>query len=730
MRAVSDYSYRNRIEALRRAKEEQTAWKIRHFKDMNEDDYGMVPPPEDFRFEPQFNDPEHGTFFGARLWSENFSKLLKAHPVYVDPNDALAGRWMFILQRLRPFVSAISGRNMEMAPAFDYSWLKADQLKYDLMPGIGKMHHFAPDYRIGLELGWGGLRAKVERYRALAASHEQIELYAAESLVLDGMRAWMSHTIDEIERREAAAEDPRVRENLRRMRECNEWILDGPPRTFLEACQWIAWYNMANRTYDRAGAGCQLDLVLWPYYERDSREGRLTDEEAQFVLACLLVNDPTYYQIAGPDSVTGEDVTNRLSFLILEAAHVLKVTTNLTIRVHDKLDQRLFRRSLEILFEDRRAYPRYSGDMALVAGFMRNGYSAELARQRIAVGCNWMSLPGLEYTLNDLVKVNLAKVFDVAFGESGELGIEGTERLFGRFAYHLRRAVDCLKKGIDFHLRVQYRNAPELMLNLCSHGPIEKGLDASHGGMRYYNIAIDGAGIATVADSFAALQQRVETEKVLTFARCREAVKRDFAGEGDAYVRSVLSSARKFGYGGGYGDAWALRVSRLFTDLVAGERTPDGHLTIPGLFSWVNMVAFGKTVGATPDGRRAGEPINQGANPNPGFRPDGAFSAAGKAIAMVQPGYGNTAPWQLELSPTIVDNDEAIDNVMAVIQSHFAQGGTLININVVDDAKIRAAYEDPSRYPDLIVRVTGFSAYFAALSPEFRKIIVERIVTE
>ena len=77
----------------------------------------------------------------------------------------------------------------------------------------------------------------------------------------------------------------------------------------------------------------------------------------------------------------------------------------------------------------------------------------------------------------------------------------------------------------------------------------------------------------------------------------------------------------------------------------------------------------------------------------------------------------------------MVDNASAIKNIGAVIESHFEMGGTLININIVDGEKIRAAYKDPSLYPDLVVRVTGFTAYYAALSPEFRKMIVDRIVT-
>jgi formate C-acetyltransferase len=720
-----EYSYESRLERLRARKKEQTQEKIRQHGYMDEDDYGYVPAPKDFSFSPIFNDPIHKTFYGTKYWALNFRNLLDTHPVYVDKDDALSGRWMFILQRLRPFESAVSTNNLEMAPQFDYSWLKPTQKLYDLQSGIGKMHHFAPDYSIGLNLGWKGLLDKVRTYKSLAKP-QQIEFYEAEESVIEGILKWIGRTIDEIEQQEAIETDPLVKNNLQEMALDNRWLLDNPPQSFKQACQWIAWYNMAGRTYNRAGAGCQLDEILKPYYERDVAKGLMDEEKAIFIVACLLLIDPHYYQIGGPDS-EGKDQTSKLSFIILEAAHRLKATANITIRIHDKSEERLIRRGLEILFEDKLAYPRFSGDKALIEGFCKNGYPVELARKRIAVGCNWMSLPGLEYTLNDLVKVNLAKVFMVAFNQ-----YEGqdVEELFDLFAKHLFTALDCLKEGIDFHFRNQYKNAPELMLNLLCHGPIEKGLDASNGGVAYYNIAIDAAGLGTVADSFAALQHALEIEKSVDWDTCREALKNNFAGQKGMIVQAKLHNGPRYGHGKTLGDEWAKRISVLFTTMVASSKTADGYLLIPGLFSWANTVAFGKTVGATPNGRFAGEPISHGANPNPGFRKDGALTAMGNAIAMVQPGYGNTAPWQLELNQTITNRDNAINVVEAVIKTHFERGGTLININVMNADTIRKAYKNPSLYPDLIVRITGFSVYFMALSPEFQKMVVDRIIDE
>ena len=718
--------YQERIQRLRAEKERQTLEKMERNGYMDEDDYGSVPAPEGFEPHVEFNDPVHHTFYGATLWGRNFRHIMETHPTYVNPCDALAGRWMFILQRLRPFESAVSAANMEMAPVFNFDHLKPLHEKYCIVPGIGKMHHFAGDYRIGLELGYGGLLAKVRRYAALYPDKE--EFYTAEEDVLLGIQAWISHTVETIRQKLATQTDPDLRDNLAEMLEANEWLVENPPRTFREACQWIAWNNMAERTYCRAGAGCQLDEILLPYYQRDVQAGILDDEKATYILACLLINDPHYYQISGPDA-NGQDMTNELSFLILEAAHLCRTTCNITIRVHDGLDERLFRRGLEILFEDRKACPRFSGDAALVSGFMKNGYSAELARRRIAVGCNWMSLPGLEYTMNDLIKINLAKVFEVAFEEYAPQENRTVEGLYALYRQHLATAIACVAEGIDFHLQNQHKNAPELMLNLLSHGPIEKGLDASNGGMKYYNIGVDGCGLATVADSFAALEQRIEREGVLTWGAAIQAVRQDFAGVEGERIRRMMQSIHRFGYGNSIGDRWAERVSADFAAMVHENRTPGGRRMIPGIFSWANTIMLGKAVGATPNGRHARQPISHGGNPDPGFRKDGAFTAMAKAIARVQCGYGNTVPFQLELNPTVIDQKNAIDRIGAVIRTHFAMGGTLLNINILDKETLLCANENPMLYPDLVVRVTGFTAYFITLSPEFRQLVVDRVVS-
>ncbi len=194
-------------------------------------------------------------------------------------------------------------------------------------------------------------------------------------------------------------------------------------------------------------------------------------------------------------------------------------------------------------------------------------------------------------------------------------------------------------------------------------------------------------------------------------------------------TRLMMKNIFHYGKGGTEADAWAEKISETFSDLVKEKPTPNGRNMIPGIFSWANTIPMGKTLGATPNGRRAGEPISHGSNPDPGFRKDGALTALSNAVARVQTGWGNTAPLQLEIDPGLMPDEELIVILENLIKTHFKEGGTQINLNVLNKEKILEANRDPSKYPDLVVRVTGFSAYFASLSPEFRQLVVNRIIS-
>ncbi len=737
-------TYRERVNQLRETKMAQTKEKQELIGSMDHDDWALILPPPDRRkivktmstsgmpitdcllegYEPVSNHPSGG-FFGPKAVGENFGALLSAHPVYIDPVSSLAGGYM---------VNFSSYRKDGWNPDFDVAKLRPEldeaHKKYRLLPGIGAGQHFCQDLQIGLDLGLKGLLEKIWHYREANGPKKEDFYVGLEAIVL-GLQNWISRTADAAREMAETETDPAKRQNLLEMAEMNAWLVNEPPRTFREACQWILWYQITARMYNGSGSLGRLDVLLTPYYERDIAAGILTDEEAILHIASLLVRDTAYLQVGG-QNMQGKDVTNKVSFLVLEAAHWLKIPANVGIAVGDGVDPELLKRGVEIMFEDKTGVPKFLGVERTAEGYARNGYDIGWGYERAYSGCHWSAIPGREYTLNDCVKINFAAVFEVAWKDmlSTPDVQPSVAVLWERFVHHLRIGVRAIASSLDFHMAYMDKVFPELVLDLLSFGPIEQGVDASAGGVEFVNLCLDGAALATIADSFAALEQRVEKEGRLTWAEIARYIETDWEGTDGERARQMMRSIPRYGHGGTLGDAYATRITETFTELVKEAPTPEGRNMIPGLFSWANTIPMGKSVGATPNGRRAGDPISHGANPDPGYRKDGAPTAMAVAIANSQPGWGNTAPMQMELDPALSKDEGGIESVANLIKTHFDLGGTQINLNIMDAEKVLEAHKDPSKYPDLVVRVTGFSAYFASLSPEFRQLVVDRILKE
>jgi pyruvate-formate lyase len=758
---IETLTYQKRIRALSEEKLAQTQEKQKLIGSMDHDDWALILPPEEHRkivqamstsgmpitdclidgYEPESNHPSGG-FFGPKAVGFNYRRLLEAHPVYIDPMSSLAGGYM---------VNFSSYRRPGWNPDIKVAEIRPDLAEtirtYQLGAGIGATQHFCQDLQIGLDLGWGGILDKIRHFRqvnsekiapdptptgfAPVTKQEVIDFYDGLEHVVLGTQNWIQRHADTARKLANDEPHPQLRQNLLTIAEMNERLVTEPPATFKEACQWILWFQMLARMYNGSGSLGRLDVLLTPYYEKEKTAGTLTDEEAIFDIACLLLRDTAYLQLGGPDA-TGKDVTNQVSYLVLEAAHQLKIPANVGVAVGDSVDPELLRRGVEIMFEDKKGVPKFLGVDRTAEGFAKNGYPLGLGYDRAYSGCHWSAIPGREYTLNDCVKINFARVFEIAWDEM-LLGPEmerSVDKLWQLFTSHLRVGIETIASSLDFHLDHMYKVFPELVIDLLCYGPIEKGLDASHGGVEFYNLCLDGAALATVADSFAALKQRIEGEERLTWDEMKHYISTNWEGSAGECARMMMRSIPRFGSGGAEADAYARKITQTFTDIVSHTPTPHGFTMIPGLFSWANTIPMGKAVGATPNGRKAGDPISHGSNPDPGFRKDGAPTAMAVAIASVQPGYGNTAPMQMELDPALSKDEGGVEHVANLIKTHFDLGGTQVNLNIMDAQAVLEAHKDPSKYPDLVVRVTGFSAYFASLSPEFRQLVVDRILSE
>ncbi|MCW4050326.1 MAG: pyruvate formate lyase family protein, partial [Candidatus Bathyarchaeota archaeon] len=342
---ASQLTYQQRLDRLHATKLEHARKKIEILGPRDSDEQGnILPPLMDAEiveaisgsgvpvktmllkaFKSKSNHPSGG-FFGAKAVGENFSRLLEVHPTYIDPMSSMAGVYM---------VSFNSYRVPEWNPDYDFSHLYEEQEKYGIDHGIGGLQHFCPDLKIGLDLGWGGLLKKVHKYRDVNPFAPGF--YDGLEAIIKGMQNWIKRHADDATEMAETETQPQLRENLEKIADICRRQVNDPPSTFRGACQWLTFFQAAAKMYNGSGEWGQLDELLRPFYERDTEAGTLTDEEAIFHLACLLLSETAYIQLGGPDSM-GNDLTSPVSYLILEAVHQLKTPANIGVRVGDNVD--------------------------------------------------------------------------------------------------------------------------------------------------------------------------------------------------------------------------------------------------------------------------------------------------------------------------------------------------------------------------------------------------------
>lgn len=705
-----------RIKALRETKLKFNNIKIARLGSYNFDDHGWVPFDQPIEFEI-VKEAQSGLTTGMEAVSKTFVNYLDAHPVYIHPESAFAGAWAGNVPGMgdpwRP-----EHRLEEHEPLFK---------KYNITSrGLYAMNHSAPDLNIGLKLGFSGILEKIRFYRAFNKPVDT-SFYDGEERLVEALIRFIGRHVDHARKLALTQENETIKNNLLELVFINEKLMTSPPETLREAMQLICWFQVIDRMYFNGGAGQQLDELLRPFYEADLIAGRITDdEEVIWYVASLLFNDTHYYQIGGQNPADGHDLTSKVSFLILEGMHRLNIPSNIALRVHSNMDDELLDKAVKYLFEDGTGVC-YSCSEGLDEGFVKNGFPLPLARMRAKVGCNWTALPGIEYALQDVTRVCLAKPMLLALHEMIESDEEnGMENLLIRYEKHLNQAVGIIKDGVDWHVKYKSLNKPEMVLNLFSHGALERGTDVSCGGVDIYNFSCDGTALATVADSLAAAEKYAVYEKSITWEMLRHVLKQNWEGFED--MRLMFKNTERYGSGNSRADYYAKLIADMYTAFMVKTPTKGGYRVLPGIFSHGDVYKHGESLPATPNGRFDGDPISHSADPDPGFLPGGgtAPTAKANAVAHVQSGYGNSTPLQVDMDSHLAKDIGGREIIKAYIRAHNEMGGTLININVVSRDKLLEAHENPDKYPDLVVRVTGYSAFFKSLSKEYRQQVVDR----
>ncbi len=554
--------------------------------------------------------------------------------------------------------------------------------------------------------------------------------------------------------------DPRRRDELLRIADNCRWVPANPPRTFYEAMQCL-WFTqvIAQISYGMAGTFAlgRVDQYLYPFYKRDVEQGIITKEEAQELIeelelkltSNILLLPEMGLEVSStlgtsPQPITiggltkdGKDATNELSWMILEVSEKLKaVINNLAIRIHSKTSDDFILRAC-------RVYRSTSGqafynDEAVIPALLSDGYSLEDARDYAIVGCVEPTGSGDTFACTGGNDLKLGGVLEMVLTNGGYrlMGGQGLptgdptrfetfDEVMDAFRRQLEHNVKMAVDAVNIKDAIYQAEFPAPFVSATLTGCVESGRDATDGGARYNFGSITARGLGTTADSLAAIKKLVFDDQVLTMSELVDLLETNFEGK-DELRHLLINRAPKYGDDDDYVDLIAKEIAELFCREVTEHQSIRGGHFRPSFYSYGTHVLDGLFLGATPDGRMAGEALSNGISPVNAREKKGPTAVLNSAAKLEHTLISNGNALNLRLLPSLVQDEAALGKVASLVKTYFYLGGMHLQFNVVSRETLEDAQKHPQDHRDLVVRVSGYSAFFTDLGRRIQDDIIAR----
>ena len=671
----------------------------------------------------------------ARAYAQE--ALCRLHPIHLYEDDMVLGS----LRSIGSADPAVTDGMLQQAESIVTSYGQQQfWMNYD---------HFAPDYATVLEQGVPGI---LEAIRASARKHSRIPKKA---VFLEACRISMQGFSDMLDRYAHAAGEKAAAsagETGNRFRElsriCHSLTLS-PPSTFHEALQLIWLIHLTFSLQGRyAMAFGRLDQLLYPFYVRDKERGILDDGRTRELLACTFYKIGERRLFAADDVVNiavggvkrdGSGAVNELSYLILQAVEECHIPgPNLSARLYADVPEEFVDACLRVIGTGI-GYPALMNDEVNIPALVRYGYTLEDCRDYCMVGCIENFIQGkqppwsdgrfhspkyLEYALNGGVCMQTGLFLGTDTPPAEEIGDMGAllDAVEKQMAFGAAEYMAVFRNENARYNRDQY---VQPFLSCFCRDCIGRGLDINDGGALYPSVhGVCGMGIATMADSLAAIEQVVFQQKKTTLAALREALKANF--DGYEALRADLLAAPKYGNNLDFVDKYAVWFVECHARIFSRYKTRDGGGIYLAIASNVQNISAGLEVAATPDGRLNGTPLSDAASPMHGRDRDGPTTAF---HSLAKPDYtlaGAGTVVNQKYSPAMFRDPQKRACLSALIRAYFQMGGQEVQINSISREMLRDAMMHPDEYRDLVVRVSGFSAYYISLDQAVQEDILMR----
>ncbi len=543
--------------------------------------------------------------------------------------------------------------------------------------------------------------------------------------------------------------DGQRRDELLQIAERCRWVPANPPRSFIESLQsvWMTQVVLAI-SYGDDGVHTvgRLDQILYPTYKHDMEKGLITKEQALEFLEEYLIK-VSYFLVFGPNNVTiggvnqkGNDATNELSYLFLDANDNLGggLRKSFSVRISSKTPRAFLERACQTLRLG--AGIAFFNDAVIIRDLVKDGYSLEDARDYAIVGCAEPtgSCNNNGYTAG--TGIHLTQVLELALNEGcrfrdgrrvgAPTPIASTFKTFEdvkeAFLGQLSYVVNAAVRHGDIKDEVIAEYFPNPLLSSTIEGCLESGYDIAQGGARYSHVSLGAQGLATVVDSLSAIRWAVFEEKLLTMEELVNHLHNNFAGAEN--VRQLLfRKAPKYGNDNPRVDELAEWITTVL------EQEARSHLSRvlggpyrPLLISSGTQIIEGLVCGASADGRLARAPVANGISPSNGSESNGATAVLHSVSKACRACLSGGTTFNMKLSPGLIKADEGLDKLVSMIEAYFILGGRHIQFNPVDVETLKDAQKHPENYPDLIVKVSGYSFRYIDLSKSLQDDIIAR----
>lgn len=576
--------------------------------------------------------------------------------------------------------------------------------------------------------------------------------------------------------------------------------------SFYEACQsfWFVQQLLQLESSGHSISPGRFDQYMYPYYKRNLDNGNITREFAQELMDCIWVklNDLnkcrdaasaegfagySLFQnlIAGGQNKDGEDVTNDLSIMCIQASmHVQLPQPSLSVRVWNGTPHEFLIKAAE-LTRTGIGLPAYYNDEVIIPALQNRGLSLEDAREYNIIGCVEPQKAGKTDGWHDAAFFNMCRPLELVFSngmDKGELvGIPTGDvtkmTTFEEFYDAYKKQMDyCISLLVNADNAIDVAHAERCPLPFLSSmvdDCIKRGLSVQEGGAVYNFTGPQGFGIANMADSLYAVRQLVYRDKKVSMEEYKEALVWNY-GKGidsqtaadmtasilkemehqgctidETAVKSVLETvlamkpsedqkARfeeihhmidevpKFGNDIPEVDYFARDVAYTYTRPLQNYKNPRGGQFQAGLYPVSANVPLGGQTGATPDGRYAHTPVADGVSPSAGKDVNGPTAAANSVARLDHFIVSNGTLFNQKFHPSALAGREGLEKFTALIRSYFDQKGMHMQFNVVDRDTLLDAQKNPEKYKHLVVRVAGYSALFTTLSRSLQDDIIRR----